>query len=122
MVGGAESVASVTRYDTIATQAGGTLLAVEPQTGRTHQIRVHMAHVGAPLMGDELYGGSRAVVLPSGSVRRLGRVALHAAWVQVQASKGQPWRVEAPIPEDLRELWRVLGGEDESWTRASQPV
>jgi 23S rRNA pseudouridine1911/1915/1917 synthase len=121
-VGGKEAVASATRYETIATSCRAALLAVEPVTGRTHQIRVHMAHAGASLVGDDLYGGSRAVVLHSGAVRRMSRVALHAAWVQVQMPNGRSWKVEAPVPEDLGELWRVLGGEHEAWTRALLPL
>jgi 23S rRNA-/tRNA-specific pseudouridylate synthase len=85
------------------------LLALEPVTGRTHQLRVHASHASSPLYGDAAYGGPRKIVRTDGSVEALGRVALHAAWVQLPLEGGL--RVEAPIPEELVSLWLALGGQ-----------
>ncbi|HEX5098354.1 MAG TPA: pseudouridine synthase [Polyangiaceae bacterium] len=93
------------------------LLALAPVTGRTHQLRMHAAGGGAPLLGDATYGGPERLVLANGAVRPLERVALHAAWVELEL-RGQKLHIGAPIPADLDGLWRDLGGEDEGWARA----
>ena len=74
------------------------LLAVEPQTGRTHQIRVHASHAGAPLLGDRDYGGAARVTLAGGRTVALARIALHAARVSVPDAHGQPLVAAAPRP------------------------
>ncbi|MDT0681360.1 RluA family pseudouridine synthase [Roseicyclus sp. F158] len=51
---------AVTRFRTLGTSGGGTLLALRPETGRTHQLRVHLAAIGCPIDGDPLYGGAAA--------------------------------------------------------------
>jgi 23S rRNA pseudouridine1911/1915/1917 synthase len=76
---------------------GATLLRITPRTGRTHQIRVHLAAAGLPLAGDPVYGGGRP--------RELGleRQALHAAVLGfAHPRSGEPLRFESPLPEDLR--------------------
>lgn len=85
---------SVTDYTVLAERDGCMLLRVVPRTGRTHQIRVHFAALGHPLLGDALYGGDTAL---------LARPALHAAAADlVQPVTGQPLHITAPVPEDLR--------------------
>lgn len=93
------------------------MLALDPVTGRTHQIRVHASDAGAPLLGDRDYGGVTRITLPSGRVLAPGRVALHAARVVVPGTRG---RVEAlaPVPPELEETWAALGGAPEAWNRA----
>ena len=85
---------SVTDYTVLAERDGYTLLRVLPRTGRTHQIRVHFAALGHPLLGDVLYGGDASL---------LARPALHAAAADLtQPVTGQPLHITAPVPEDLR--------------------
>jgi 23S rRNA pseudouridine955/2504/2580 synthase/23S rRNA pseudouridine1911/1915/1917 synthase len=93
------------------------LLALSPVTGRTHQLRVHAAQAGAPLLGDTAHGGPTRLLLPSGSVCGLERVSLHAAWVELD-NAGERLRVAAPLPSDLVELWQTLGGAPDDWARA----
>ena len=64
---------AITNYEVIDAKNGYSIVKVEPQTGRTHQIRVHMSYIGHPLVGDDLYGGSRAF---------MNRHALHSISVQ----------------------------------------
>ncbi len=122
-VRGADAVPSVTHYAVVATAGGCALVAAEPVTGRTHQIRVHLAHAGAPLVGDGTYGSRRTVAMPSGAVRDPKRIALHAAWVSVRLGPDEPpWVVRAPVPSELPALWRELGGCDDDWQRAIDPI
>ena len=121
MVRGKDATDAETRYRTVSSLAGGALLAIEPVTGRTHQIRVHASHAGAPLLGDRDYwssapaparrGDARTLVLPTGKVIALDRVALHCARVRVD----DVLDVRAPVPDTLRAWWRDLGGEDDCW-------
>jgi 23S rRNA-/tRNA-specific pseudouridylate synthase len=93
------------------------MLAVEPQTGRTHQIRVHAAHAGTPLVGDGAYGGPTRIVAPTGAATTTTRIALHCARVEVPGARG-PLVAEAEIPPDLRAIWAKLGGDDAAWAAA----
>lgn len=121
-VRGRQAVACQTRYRAVSRGARGVLIAAEPLTGRTHQIRVHMAHLGAPLVGDGRYGGKHELVLPSGEVRSVDRIALHAAWVEIGLPRSQHWMVRARVPEQLRELWTALGGDSVSLEDSLQPI
>jgi RluA family pseudouridine synthase len=85
-----------------------TLVRASPETGRTHQIRVHLTHLGHPLWGDGLYGGptytpgARAVPVP--------RPLLHARRLVVAHPKtGQILTLEAPVPSDFTQLAAILG-------------
>ncbi len=79
------------------------LVAVRPQTGRTHQIRVHLASIGLPIVGDPVYGGGRRDSL--GLVRQ----ALHAAKLGFCHPVTQKWILsEAALPEDLAAAWERL--------------
>ena len=87
---------SLTRYEVLRTEGGLSLVRLRPETGRTHQIRVHMSSIGCPLLGDRLYGR------PS---REIGRPALHSAALEfVHPLTGQTVTAAAPLPEDMRAL------------------
>jgi 23S rRNA pseudouridine1911/1915/1917 synthase len=92
-----------------------SLLACTLETGRTHQIRVHLAHIGHPLMGDLVYGGhfkTKASHLgrkSQAALAALGRQALHAYLLALEHPKtGELFHWEAPLPEDLLLLQRCL--------------
>lgn len=113
---------AVTRYRLLRTfGAGGKAVALVEcrlETGRTHQIRVHMAHIGHPLIGDRDYGGhfaTKAAVLPEpqrSAVAAFGRQALHAATLAfLHPVTGQLLRFEAPLPPDMAELVQILASD-----------
>jgi 23S rRNA pseudouridine1911/1915/1917 synthase len=98
---------AITHYRRMATWPGLTLLEVTLETGRTHQIRVHFAAIGAPLVGDRVYGGRRAP-MPA-----LERVWLHAGFLSFpDPDDGREVIVEAPLPDDLTATLRELGEPD----------
>lgn len=108
---------AVTHYRIERRLRAHTLLRVRLETGRTHQIRVHMAHIGHPIVGDPLYGGRRR--LPAGAsppvmeiLGRFRRQALHAAKLSF-LHPGTRKRVsfEAPLPADFNELLSILAAE-----------
>jgi len=87
-----------------------SLVSVQPITGRKHQIRIHAAYHGYPLLGDGRYGGPTRVVITDGSVLRIRRVMLHAYRLAIPW-EGQTWTVACPPPNDLMRLWSTLGGD-----------
>ena len=84
------------------------------ETGRTHQIRVHMAHIGHALIGDPVYGGRRRIsktVAGADVANAFGRQALHAASLGfIHPVSGRTLSFSAPLPDDLRALKAVLKG------------
>jgi RluA family pseudouridine synthase len=122
-VRGRDAVPSLTRYAvTATTRSGAVMLALAPVTGRTHQIRVHAAHAGAPLLGDRDYGAPTRTTLPTGRVVELRRVALHAARVVVPDANGRPMVARSPVPQELEELWSALGGDPAAWELSASCV
>jgi 23S rRNA-/tRNA-specific pseudouridylate synthase len=120
MAKGRDPVDARTRYEVAAlAPRGEAMLAVAPVTGRTHQIRVHSAHAGAPLLGDRAYGGPSRVTLPAGRVLEPGRIALHAARVVVPGEDGVPVLLASPVPAELQFLWSALGGDPAAWEVAT---
>ena len=84
---------SRTEYTVLECFPAGALLRVRPLTGRTHQIRVHMAAIGHPLFGDALYGS------PDDT---LSRPALHSAYLSLRHPvTGETLELTAPLPDDL---------------------
>jgi len=106
---------SKTGYRTVAAKAGISLLEMDLATGRTHQIRVHLKHIGHPLVGDPVYGEARWKALPrpiQPVLRDFPRPALHAWRLALKhPDTGEPLSFEAPVPKDLLELWRAVTGE-----------
>jgi 23S rRNA pseudouridine1911/1915/1917 synthase len=108
---------AVTHYRVVRRFRAHTHVRVQLETGRTHQIRVHLAHIGYPLVGDKVYGGRLA--LPRGAtetlrtaLRTFPRQALHAARLQLEHPvRGKPIDVASPLPPDLRELLDVLAAD-----------
>jgi 23S rRNA pseudouridine1911/1915/1917 synthase len=95
---------AITRYRVVEEFAEGSLVEVEIPTGRSHQIRVHLAEAGHPLLGDGRYGGPA-----SAAGRDIPRQMLHAAKLfLVHPVSGEPLVLEAPLPEDMREILEVL--------------
>jgi 23S rRNA pseudouridine955/2504/2580 synthase/23S rRNA pseudouridine1911/1915/1917 synthase len=120
-VNGREATAARSLFRVVATAGNAAMLALAPITGRTHQLRVHASHAGAPLLGDRVYGGPSRLTLPTGPqagrVIPLTRIALHAARVRVPTAAGELVAL-APIPEELRVRWSELGGDAGAWDTA----
>ncbi|WP_232698176.1 RluA family pseudouridine synthase [Brevibacillus daliensis] len=92
----ADGQQAITRYQVVARSDDMSLVKLELQTGRTHQIRVHMSYSGHPLIGDELYGGSREL---------LDRQALHAYELQfIHPRSKEEIRIEQSIPDDMQKI------------------
>jgi 23S rRNA pseudouridine1911/1915/1917 synthase len=105
---------SRTGYRTLAASAGISLLEMDLATGRTHQIRVHLKHLGHPLVGDPVYGEARWKGLPrpvQAPLRDFPRPALHAWKLAFRhPGTGDGLAFEAPVPEDLWDLWERVTG------------
>ena len=95
-----------TRYETLSRSGGRSLVRLELDTGRTHQIRVHMASLGCPLTGDFLYGYEDRSLI--------SRPALHSAQLSLrQPVTGQELSFTLPLPEDMARLLTHQKGEKE---------
>ena len=119
--------AAVTHYEVLETfppaveKPVASLLRCRLETGRTHQIRVHMAHIGHPVMGDPVYARGHvasARKLPEtarAALRALNRQALHAAELSfIHPVSGARLCFQSPPPPDMQRLIRALRGEDEN--------
>lgn len=96
---------AVTNYNTEQVLGPVSLLRLHIETGRTHQIRVHLAHIGCPVVGDAVYGRKRPVPLPAAVPRQM----LHAARLVFRHPRtGAPLDLLAPVPEDMAALIRAL--------------
>ena len=108
---------AVTHYRIVRRFRAHTLVRVTLETGRTHQIRVHLAHLGFPIVGDPVYGGRRRI--PAGAASRVAdalrsfpRQALHAARLALaHPITGHPMQFEAPLPQDMEALIGILAAE-----------
>ncbi len=91
---------AITKYRRLRKLHQASLIELELYTGRTHQIRVHMSHIGHPLLGDDLYGGS---------VTQINRQALHAGKLLLtHPVSGQPIVISSPLPADFATLLKQL--------------
>ncbi|OGQ05931.1 MAG: hypothetical protein A2W61_02030 [Deltaproteobacteria bacterium RIFCSPLOWO2_01_44_7] len=95
---------ALTRYHVQERYENATLLSIQVATGRTHQVRIHCAEIGHPLVGDKIYGASGTIPFP--------RHALHASVLGFRHPKtGNKQRFEAKLPEDMEALVDRLRGE-----------
>jgi 23S rRNA pseudouridine1911/1915/1917 synthase len=121
VVRGEEGRSATTHYEVLESFAGQrsagdvSLLRLVLETGRTHQIRVHLAHIGHPVLGDPVYGGgykTRVMALPVKAkevAATLGRQALHAEQLQFEHPiTGKKMSFNSPLPRDLQQLLEAL--------------
>lgn len=115
---------AVTHYRVIQRYRAHTLVRVQLETGRTHQIRVHLAHIGYPIIGDPVYAGRRR--LPAGcspaltaALGAFPRQALHAAHLALShPMTGRRLEWEAPLPEDMARLIAALEEDPQQHERS----
>jgi 23S rRNA pseudouridine1911/1915/1917 synthase len=106
---------ALTRWKVLERFGAFTLLEAKIETGRTHQIRVHLSALGHPVVGDSVYSGTkRAIEAPALRVvlKKLSRQALHAGRLSfIHPVTGQEMTFESPLPEDMAEVVRYLREE-----------
>ena len=102
--GGSQTIApigrkreAITRYEVIKEYPNYTLLEAMPETGRTHQIRVHLASIGHPIAGDEKYKFKR-----QSEIEGLNRQFLHAKYLKFKLPSGEIKEFESDLPDDLK--------------------
>jgi 23S rRNA pseudouridine1911/1915/1917 synthase len=96
---------AVTHYKTLEMFPDAALVECRLETGRTHQVRVHLASIGHALLGDPAYGRDTKRIRPLLSKLHFARQALHAAVLGfIHPVSGEPMRFESPLPVDMREL------------------
>jgi 23S rRNA pseudouridine1911/1915/1917 synthase len=96
---------AISHFQVLERFAQHTLLEVLPQTGRTHQIRVHLAFIGCPIVGDSVYGRRKPTL-------KLGRHFLHAESIVFRNLAGEQVRVQAPLPPELARILTALRAAD----------
>jgi len=111
----ADGKAAHSHYRVVEKFNGFCLVEIMPHTGRTHQIRVHMAHVGCPLAIDALYGMDEAITTSTiansfkkGARLLIDRLTLHAWKLETEMPDGTRQSFEAPLPDDLSALLEAL--------------
>ena len=124
---GEPGLRSHTRWRAVERFERFTFLEVEPFTGRQHQIRVHLKAIGHPLAFDPLYGRKTPLLArdlnPAAAhpdVPALARTPLHAAWIRVpHPTRTEPLVVEAPLPDDVRQVLTLLRASGQRLRRAT---
>ena len=91
----AKGKSAVTNYRVLSKGKRFSVIELKPVTGRTHQLRVHLAYIGCPIVGDTLYDSGKSPV---------GRMCLHAQSLEITIPKSQRRTFEAPLPDDLSKL------------------
>ena len=94
---------ALTNYKVLKRYQGYTLLEICPETGRTHQIRVHLASIGFPVTGDKIYGKLKK---PDGL--NLSRHFLHAQEISFVSFNGKPLKIQSLLPKDLNKILQQL--------------
>ena len=99
-----DSKVAITHYKVIAKSNGFSLVKATPVTGRTHQLRVHFSYLGAPILGDDLYGNSSPMI---------ERHALHAHELYFLHPETQKeMELHAPIPFDMQSIIKKIFGKE----------
>lgn len=92
----ADGAPSISRYRVLSQKDDLTYASLVPETGRTHQLRVHMAHIGCPLLGDWLYGTPSELI---------DRAALHSYFLRLRHPATGTWlEIKCPLPRDMKEI------------------
>ncbi len=99
---------AVTVYETLYSSDSASVVRAEPVTGRTHQLRVHFSHLGAPIVGDAFYGS--AETSPTWLDSEISRQALHAASLEINFGD-RSLRLDAALPPDMAHLCSLVKGE-----------
>lgn len=102
-----DAKSALTAYKTLSASGGCSIVRAEPITGRTHQLRVHFAHTGAPIVGDGMYG--TAETSPTKYDREMSRHALHASALKIDLGEKQ-LTLSADLPSDMRLLCGKIEG------------
>jgi 23S rRNA pseudouridine1911/1915/1917 synthase len=118
---------AITHYRVMKRFRAHTLVRAELETGRTHQIRVHLAHIGYPVVGDPVYAGRRRI--PAGCTPELAaelggfkRQALHAARLKLaHPLTGRDVEWAAPLPTDMTRLIAALEADQQRANKARHP-
>jgi 23S rRNA pseudouridine1911/1915/1917 synthase len=119
---------AVTHYRLAERFRAHTLLRVRLETGRTHQIRVHLAHIGFPIVGDPVYGGRRRALAGAepalqSALEGFRRQALHAQALRFDhPMTGKALRFEGPVPADLERLLQQLRTDARAHAVARMPA
>jgi 23S rRNA pseudouridine1911/1915/1917 synthase len=102
---------AVTHYRTLEALRGAALVECKLETGRTHQVRVHLASIGHPLLGDPVYGRTPPRLRPLLQQLSFARQALHAAVLGfIHPVTGEAMRFESALPDDIKRLLTELRG------------
>jgi len=113
-VGGIAPRYAETDFRVLATAGPYALVEARPHTGRTHQIRVHLKHLKAPILGDEVYGRKSP---------HIGRQALHAYELRIPHPRtGRILEFLAPVPPDMARAWGALGGRWPEMLKREEPT
>ncbi len=94
---------ALTKYKVLKLYKGYTLLEIFPKTGRTHQIRVHLASIGFPVVGDKMYGKPKKL-----NKLNLSHHFLHAQTISFVLPSGESIKIRAPLPEDLKNILQQI--------------
>jgi len=100
---------AITEFEVVERLKGFTFLRLRLKTGRTHQIRVHLAFRGHPVVGDSVYGGKKRQRFKGMARRLIERQALHAYKIGfIHPQQGETMKFQAPLPDDIEELLAMI--------------